>query len=219
MCHLPNYLYQPPYGVATLAPEALDLLERLYRHDADTLAHSWRVAGLSVSLYARLLDPQARSLSLQALHHAALLHDIGKLSIPRELLQAPRALIPEERCLMQCHASEGGLLLDTLGEPLRTLSIEIAVGHHECWDGSGYPGQIMTKALPLHCRVVGLMDVFDALASPRAYKAGWPLDRLIALFVAQAGRQFDPQLIGRLSPLWKELLAVHHQLLDQTRSD
>ncbi|MEL0618420.1 HD domain-containing phosphohydrolase [Cobetia marina] len=160
---MPNYLYQPPYGVATLAPEALDLLERLYRHDADTLAHSWRVAGLSVSLYARLLD--------------------------------------------------------TLGEPLRTLSIEIAVGHHECWDGSGYPGQIMTQALPLHCRVVGLMDVFDAVASPRAYKAGWPLDRLIALFVAQAGRQFDPQLIGRLSPLWKELLAVHHQLLDQTRSD
>lgn len=213
---LPDYIKSSPPGLKPLEPAVLTLVMAIYRHDPDTLAHSWRVAGLCVYLYRRLLAEGQRKVPLDDLYSAALLHDIGKVTVPSDLLQAPRSLQAEERTLVQKHAAEGGRMLQSLRGPLKALACSLAVSHHECWNGSGYPVGLPSRLLPLHCRIAGLMDVFDALASPRAYKPGWPLDKLVALFVAQAGKQFDPKLINRLAPYWTSLLQEHGRLMDIT---
>ncbi len=213
---LPDYLSKPPPGAKSLEPGVLALARVLQRHHGDTLAHSWRVAGLTIFLYARLLPSAQRKVPLHDLHSAALLHDIGKVGISTELLNAPRALSDEERVTMRDHAGHGGRLLFSLRGPLRALASQVAITHHEGWNGNGYPAGSAGGALPLHCQVAAMMDVFDALASPRAYKPGWSLKRLVGLFSEESGKQFDPRLIARMAPLWTSLHAEHRRLYEQT---
>ncbi|MCO7231468.1 MULTISPECIES: HD-GYP domain-containing protein [unclassified Cobetia] len=213
---LPGYLALPPPGEKPLEPAVICLLRVLYQHDSDTLAHSWRVAGLAVFLYSKLLPAAKRNVPLSDLHSAALLHDIGKIDISNELLTAPRALSQEERITMRGHASHGGRLLLSLRGPLRALACQVAITHHEAWNGTGYPTGTGGKSLPLYCQVVAMMDVFDALASPRAYKPGWSLVRLVRLFREESGKQFDPRLVARMAPLWRPLHAEHRRLFALT---
>lgn len=216
---LPDFLHHPPPGAKSIEPAVLDLARALHRHHPDTLAHSWRMAGLTIFLYVRLLAPGKPRVPLHDLHSAALLHDVGKMSVPDELLSAPRALTDEERRRMRHHAGNGGRMLQSLRGPLRALACSIAITHHEGWNGSGYPAGTAREALPLHCQVAAMMDVFDALASPRAYKPGWSLKRLVDLFTRESGKQFDPRLIARMQPFWTSLYAEHRRLLRFTLAE
>lgn len=131
----------------------------------------------------------------EELRHAAVLHDIGKLGVPDYVLLKEGRLTDEEREIMKTHTIEGAGILAGSSSPLLRLGEVIARTHHEHWDGGGYPRGIAGEEIPLPGRICAIADVFDALVSVRRYKAGWPLERALAEFRAQRGRQFDPLLV------------------------
>lgn len=129
------------------------------------------------------------------------LHDIGKVGVPDAILQKPGGLTAEERAVMQQHTLIGAECLRAVGQQLGeddflTTALEIAEGHHERWDGSGYPHRRRGAETPLPARIVALADVYDALTSVRVYKAAWPHDRAVDEIVANAGAHFDPIVVA-----------------------
>ncbi|MGE0446841.1 MAG: HD domain-containing phosphohydrolase [Vicinamibacterales bacterium] len=129
------------------------------------------------------------------------LHDIGKVGVPDAILQKPGGLTAEERAVMQQHTLIGAECLRAVGQQLGeddflTTALEIAEGHHERWDGSGYPHRRRGAETPLPARIVALADVYDALTSARVYKAAWPHDRAMDEIVAGAGAHFDPIVVA-----------------------
>ena len=131
---------------------------------------------------------------------ASSLHDIGKVGIPDNVLLKPGAFTPEERAQMETHAALGGACLDAIGEQLGDddflqLSREIAYGHHEKWDGTGYPAQAKGEGIPVSARIVALSDVYDALRSRRPYKEPMPHAQARAIIVEGRGSHFDPAVV------------------------
>ena len=132
----------------------------------------------------------------------SILHDIGKLYIPDSILKKPAKLDDTEWSLMQRHAEFG---VKILGEnSFFAIAREIAGGHHEKFDGSGYPKGLKGKDIPLSARIVAVADVFDALTSRRPYKEPWPVDKAISTMQSQAGSQFDPEIINGLTVLFEK---------------
>jgi hypothetical protein len=131
----------------------------------------------------------------EQLRHAAVLHDIGKIGVPDHVLLKPGRLTDEEREIMQGHTTIGGTILAGSASPLVRLGEVIALTHHERWDGGGYPHGLAGEAIPLEGRICAIADVFDALVSPRRYKAGWSLEEALAELADQRGRQFDAALV------------------------
>jgi putative two-component system response regulator len=174
----------------------LETLERLARtaeyRDDDTGEHTRRVGDLAGAL-ARAVGLPADEALLIA--RAAPLHDVGKIGIPDGILLKPGRLTDEERTHMQTHTSIGARLLAGSRFPLLRLAEEIALTHHERWDGSGYPCGLAEAAIPLAGRIVAVVDVFDALTHERPYKRAWGVDEALAELARHAGRQFDPQLV------------------------
>jgi len=131
----------------------------------------------------------------------SILHDIGKIGVPDAILHKPGPLDSDERVVMDRHATIGGDALreiqDHWGEdPFLRTAMEIACGHHEKWDGSGYPQGLTGEAIPLSARIVSLADVYDALRSKRVYKEGWSHERARDAIVDGAGTQFDPDVVA-----------------------
>lgn len=132
---------------------------------------------------------------------ASILHDVGKVAIPESILQKPGKLDPEERKIIEGHTLKGKQALEKAsrildgGDYLLRLSGEIALCHHEHYNGQGYPARLAGHEIPLAARIVGLADVFDALASARPYKKAWPENEVIDYIVNQAGQQFDPLIV------------------------
>ncbi|MFC4453948.1 HD-GYP domain-containing protein [Deinococcus sonorensis] len=158
--------------------------------DRETLGHTDRVTHLAVQLGQRLaLSPE----TLQALRWGAYLHDVGKLAVPDQVLLKPGRLDTGEWALMQTHVLEGERFAETLGF-LPVGARAVIAGHHERWDGSGYPRGLGGEQIPLLARMFALCDVYDALTSERPYKAAWSPEAALQELDAQAGRQFDPQL-------------------------
>jgi CHASE2 domain-containing sensor protein len=184
---------------AELADTQLDLVHRLARaaelRDDDTGDHIERVSGLCREVALQLgLSP----IAAEQLGHASVLHDVGKIGVPDEILHKPGRLTDEEMAVMRRHVAEGALLLaDSDSGLLRTAEI-VARTHHERWDGSGYPNRIAGEAIPLEGRIVAVCDVFDALLHERPYKAAWTLADTRAEIVACSGRLFDPQVVTAL---------------------
>jgi putative two-component system response regulator len=131
----------------------------------------------------------------EELRHAAVLHDIGKIGVPDHVLLKHGRLTDEEREIMQGHTTIGATILAGSGSPLVRLGETIALTHHERWDGGGYPHGLAGEAIPLEGRICAIADVFDALVSPRRYKAGWSLEEALAELADQRGRQFDAALV------------------------
>jgi response regulator RpfG family c-di-GMP phosphodiesterase len=127
---------------------------------------------------------------------AAPLHDIGKIGVPDAILLKPGRLTPEEMAVMRRHADLGAHILAGSRLSLLDLAAEIAISHHENWDGSGYPAGLCGDAIPVSGRIVAIADVFDALLSRRPYKEPWPLEEAVAFLREQAGKRFDPELVG-----------------------
>jgi HD-GYP domain-containing protein (c-di-GMP phosphodiesterase class II) len=126
---------------------------------------------------------------------AAPMHDIGKIAIPDSILLKPGKLTPEEWDTMKTHTTLGfDLLKDSERQLLKAAAI-VAHEHHEKWNGEGYPNGKKGEDIHLYGRITAMADVFDALGNARVYKPAWELDRIVKLFKAEKGHQFDPKLV------------------------
>ncbi|RDL46226.1 two-component system response regulator [Marinomonas piezotolerans] len=161
-------------------------------NDEDTGSHMWRMADYSALLASKmgLDDEEAERIRL-----AAPMHDTGKIGIPDSILKAPRKLTPEEWETMKRHPEIGAEILGKSQSPLFDMAAEIAMAHHERWDGSGYPKGLKGEAIPLTARIVALADVFDALTMERPYKKAWSIEDAYQYIRENAGSHFDPSLV------------------------
>ncbi len=161
-------------------------------NDSDTGVHMWRMADYSAAL-ARAIgwdDKQVKLLKL-----AAPMHDTGKVGIPHSILKSPNKLTDAEWEVMRQHPAIGHQILEKGGSPLFQLAAEIALAHHEKWDGSGYPSGLSGKEIPESARIVALADVFDALTMERAYKKSWTIKEAFGHIKQDANKHFDPDLV------------------------
>jgi putative two-component system response regulator len=186
----------------------IEILDRLalaaeYRDD-DTGQHTLRVGIMSARI-AECLDQAASQVEL--MRRAAPLHDVGKIGIPDAILLKPGKLTPEEWRIMQTHATVGTRILRGSEAPVLQLAEQIALCHHERWDGTGYPTGASSEDIPLAARIVAVADVFDALTHDRPYKTAWPQSDAIAEIRRQSGIQFDPAIVGAFLSECEALLA------------
>jgi len=157
--------------------------------DHYTFSHSQKVAEYSTAL--------AKAIGLnedhiQIIYEAALLHDIGKISVPEHILSKPGRLTPEEYKIMQTHVENSISIIRHL--PSLDYVIPAAVAHHERWDGKGYPRGIKGEDIPIAARCLAIADAFDAMTAERPYKKALPVEFAINEIENQAGLQFDPHL-------------------------
>ncbi len=190
------------------------LANALEGRNQDMGAHARRVA-LTCELLARLHGlPEAQ---IQQIKAASPLHDIGKAGIPDAILCKPGKLDAHEWALMQQHAQFGLHLLQGSRRPLMQMGAEIAVSHHERWDGTGYPKGLSGTDIPLAGRITALADVFDTLGSRRSYKEPWPADRVVQTIREGRGTQFDPTLVDLLLGNLDAFTALRQQFPDVDR--
>lgn len=143
---------------------------------------------------------------LQALQWGAYLHDLGKLSVPDQILLKPDRLTDDEFELIKRHPVTGlEMCRDIPFLPAATLSV--VRHHHERWDGSGYPDRLAGECIPLEARMFALVDVYDALTSDRPYRPAWSEERTLAYLRGEAGKQFDPRLLGTFLELMAEVVS------------
>ena len=190
----------------------IEILQRLgtlgeYR-SKETGAHVKRV-GLytkSLALLAGVDEAEA-----ELFERAAPLHDIGKVGIEDAILHKPAKLTEAEYEVMKNHASIGEKILSGSNKPLIQIAAEIAGGHHEKYDGSGYPRSLVGKEIPLCARIVAIADVFDALYSSRVYKKSWSIEAIIKHFRVESGRHFDPKLCKLFLQNIDEFVAIYEE--------
>lgn len=150
-----------------------------------------------LGLHTAYLDDQ----KIEDLYKAAALHDIGKVGIPDDILHKKGPLNAEEWIIMKTHTTIGEHILkaaDTTSnttQNILTIAAEISGGHHERWDGTGYPRGIKGEAIPLPARIMALADVYDALVNQRVYKAAWSNEEACKDIISKSGTQFDPQIV------------------------
>ena len=140
--------------------------------------------------------------------NAAPMHDVGKIGIPDAVLRKPGPLDADEWATMRRHPEIGAEIIGEHPSGVLQLAREIALAHHEKWDGSGYPRGLAGEAIPLSARIVAIADVFDALTTRRPYKEPWPVQEAMNHIAAQAGKHFDPALVALFAPLLPQLLEV-----------
>ncbi|MEA2279925.1 MAG: hypothetical protein QOK21_532 [Solirubrobacteraceae bacterium] len=194
---------------AFLGARVRALMLRLAAKDPSTEGHTRRVATLAVQIGERLGLPESR---LRLLALGGLLHDMGKLSVPDQILHKPGALTDEEFTVIRRHPVWGRELLVELGG-FPPLVLALVESHHERVDGAGYPNGAAAAELELEVRVLTVADVFDALTADRVYRAAWPAQRALALLDEGAGSAFDGACVEALravvapAPDWQARLA------------
>ena len=168
----------------------LTLAKIIDARDPYASGHAAKVTDYALAI-ARELGLQAER--LERIRQAALLHDIGKLGIPEDILHKPAGLTPDEYATMKTHATLGAEFLDTC-RGLRQLAPIIAA-HHEWWDGSGYPGRLKGEQIPLEGRILAVCDAVEAMASDRPYHRAMSVPEIVAELRRCAGSQFDPAVV------------------------
>ncbi len=185
-------------------------------NDNDTGVHIWRMAA-----YARELavacgwDPD----SADMLELAAPMHDTGKIGIPHTILCKPGKLDEQEWDVMRTHPRIGYDILVKSQAPVFQLAAEIALNHHERWDGSGYPCGLRGEAIPMSARIVAVADVFDALSMRRPYKEPWPLARVMEALHEGAATHFDPALVPLFESILPQILEIKRRWDERERSE
>lgn len=174
-------------------------------NDTDTGVHIWRMAAYS-SLLARAAGWDKERADLLEL--AAPMHDTGKIGIPDAILKKPGPLTAEEWCVMRTHSRIGHEILSNSDAPLFQLAAEIALRHHERWDGSGYPDGLRGEAIPESARIVALADVFDALTMRRPYKEPWPLPKIIETLQESMDVHLERRLVTLFLDILPDILKV-----------
>jgi len=171
--------------------EALLFLARAAEHrDPETGSHIVRMASYSRLIAEKLGLDHDR---VEAIHAAAPLHDLGKIGIPDRILLKPGRLSADELAVMRQHCAYGHEILADADSPLLQTAAEIALCHHEHFDGQGYPNGIAGADIPHAGRIVAIADVFDALTSIRPYKRAWSFDDACRLIEEERGTHFDPE--------------------------
>jgi putative nucleotidyltransferase with HDIG domain len=180
---------------AFLGPRVRSLVLQLAERDDSTAEHTRRVALLAARVGEELRLPAATRRHLAV---GGLLHDIGKLSVPLEILQKPGALTNEEYTEIKRHPWAGRRLLEELGGFPKTVR-DLVSDHHERLDGKGYPRGLTAAELSLPVRILNVCDVYDALVSDRVYRNAWTAERAFELLRSESGDAFDPECVEALS--------------------
>ncbi|GJD60047.1 HD-GYP domain-containing protein [Methylobacterium frigidaeris] len=167
--------------------------------------HLTRVAGcvLAIADGLGLSEEEGNDIAL-----ASTMHDIGKIGVADSILRKPGPLTEPERFEMMQHALRGYRMLHDSPSRLLRLAAEIALTHHERWDGAGYPQGLKGTEIPLPGRITAVADVFDALISARVYKPGWPLERARRFLEEQSGAHFDPDCVAAFLSRWEDVVAL-----------
>lgn len=177
-------------------------------NDTDTGVHIWRMATYAGLIAAAYGLPRELCTQIEL---AAPMHDTGKIGISRSILRKPGKLDPEEWEEMKTHSQIGYNILSKSDAPVFQLAAEVALYHHERWDGCGYPNQLVGAAIPVSARIVALADVFDALTMERPYKPAWPVERVVELVRACSGSHFDPDVVRAFDKVLPEILRLKGQ--------
>jgi putative two-component system response regulator len=182
--------------------------------DEETGMHTQRVGRLA-ALIAQAMDLDADMVEL--IRQAAPLHDVGKIAIPDQILLKPSRLSAAEVEQMKQHTTIGARMLVGSALPLLQMAHDIALSHHEHWDGTGYPHGVQGTAIPLAARIVAVADSIDALTHKRPYKQAWSVEQALAEITAGSGTHYDPQVVDALvQVLLQDKQLQPEQLLAQT---
>ncbi|MGP1438159.1 MAG: HD domain-containing phosphohydrolase [Treponema sp.] len=209
------------------------------RDPKETGAYANRVASYSVEIYDRYafhknIPENERIKYRDSLRVASMLHDVGKVSIPDSILKKSGKLTDEEFKLMQTHTWRGATLFKPITSFVDEVAVEIALRHHENWDGSGYPGFINKdtgeaekldyttgknkglkgQEIPLAARIVSIADVYDALSSRRIYKEAWEEEEVLDEIRKSSGTKFDPELVTYFFEALPNIQAIKHLFTD-----
>ena len=169
--------------------------------DRETEGHSRRVAQMSVNIAKKLgLDEE----EIKYVYYGALLHDIGKIAIPDEILHKPGPLTAEERAIINQHPVYAFEILKDI-EHLRP-ALAIPYSHHENWDGTGYPQGLKGEAIPFPARIFAVVDNMDALTTDRPYRKAWSPEKALEYAKEQRGKKFDPQVVNILATYFDEII-------------
>ncbi len=200
---------------AQLLESSRDTVMRLARaaeyRDGDTGEHVERMSSYA-QVIARQMGMAPEESALIKL--AAPMHDVGKIGIRDSILLKQGRLTPEEWEQMKEHPSIGAKILGGSRSKLLQMAESIAASHHEKWDGSGYPQQLLGEGIPLVGRIVALADVFDALTTPRVYKDAWSVDDAVSHIQRERGKHFDPAVVAAFEQCLDRLLEVRSRYLD-----
>ena len=176
--------------------------------------------GMHIVRMGRFAQVLGRALGLgeteaELLLLAAPMHDIGKVATPDAILLKPGKLTPDEWTIMKQHTTAGYEILKDSASPLLQKGAEIALSHHEKWDGSGYPNGLAGDDIPISGRICALSDVFDALTSVRPYKPAWPVEQAIVHIHKSSGSHFDPELVKAFERAMPEINDIRAKLTDR----
>jgi response regulator RpfG family c-di-GMP phosphodiesterase len=203
--HLNQELFESQLEMICLLAGAAETRSR------ETANHVKRV-GLLAEFLAREYGLDDKT--AEALRFAAPLHDVGKIGVPDAILNKPGIHTPDETRIMRLHAEIGHQMLAHSKRPLLQLAAEVAISHHENWDGSGYPRGLIGEAIPVSGRITMLADVYDALGSRRCYKEPWPQHEVRQFIAEQRGKKFDPRMVDILFSNWERAEAMRRMLPD-----
>ncbi|MCL1065281.1 two-component system response regulator [Shewanella olleyana] len=201
---------------AEIAQNQLNVIRRLGRaaeyKDNETGMH---VIRMSYYTHVLALAAGVNEADAEVLMNAAPMHDVGKIGISDAILKKPGKLDFEEFEEMKKHCEIGAEILGDKDSELMTIAQEVALTHHEKWDGSGYPNGLSGENIPLYGRIVAIADVFDALTSERPYKKAWTVEDAIALIEREAGSHFDPKLVPLFIDKLDEILEIKAKFKDK----
>lgn len=176
--------------------------------DDDTGTHIVRIGLLSEAL---ALSVGEKTSYARMLRLAAPMHDVGKIGIPDGVLKKPGGLTPEERAVMNRHPELGAQILGRSPVPLFKLAAEVALGHHERWNGSGYPRGLQGEQIPLSARIVAIVDFFDALTMDRCYRKAFSDEVALSMLQAEKGRAFEPRLVDAFAANLDTMIALREE--------
>lgn len=179
--------------------------------DNETAMHIVRM-----SYYAQIIATNhgCEPVWVELLFNAAPMHDIGKIGVPDHILQKPGKLTPDEWIIMRQHPEFGARIIGAQDNELLRMAHDIAIAHHEKWDGSGYPYGLKGEQIPLSARIIAIADVFDALTSERVYKKAWTQADAEALIISESGKHFEPSLVDTFVLSLPEIKAIKSLYID-----
>jgi putative two-component system response regulator len=184
--------------------------------DEDTAMHITRVSQYSATLGRQLGLPPSE---VELLLYASPMHDVGKLGIPDSILLKPGKLTADERKVMETHTIIGANILAPPDSPIMAASEEVALSHHEKFDGSGYPSGLKGDGIPLNGRIVALADVFDALSTQRVYKPAFDMDRALNILKEDSGKHFDPDVVAAFFDTFDRIMEIKAEYPETTAGD
>ena len=194
--------------IRTREKETLKRLARAGEYkDFNTATHLQRMA-----LYSRAIavamgfsEDEAEAVEL-----SAPLHDIGKIGIPDYILLKKETITDEELKIMRTHPIIGYEILQDSPSKYLQMGGEIALAHHENYNGTGYPYGLKGQEIPLVARIVAVADVFDALTTVRPYKQAWPMDQAFSLLAEESGKKFDPEIVTIMLSIREKIEQIYH---------